>query len=172
MMTLNFAFWTLVVLFAIVGAMRGWAKELLVTFSAILALFFIEIFVRYIPPVRSFFAPPNDATEFWVQTTILIIMVLFGYQTPNLAKFASPKFARERLSDALLGFFLGAFNGYLIFGSIWYFMAESGYPFPSYITAPTNDPWILAYLPPVWLGIPTIYFAVAVAFLFVLIVFI
>ena len=172
MMTLNFAFWTLVVLFAIVGAMRGWAKELLVTFSAILALFFIEIFIRYLPPVRSFFAPPNDATEFWVQTIILITMVIFGYQTPNLAKFASPKFARERFSDALLGFFLGAFNGYLIFGSIWYFLIESGYPFPDYITAPAPVPWIVAYLPPVWLGIPTIYFAVAVSFLFVLVVFI
>jgi len=172
MMTLNFAFWTLVVLFAIVGAMRGWAKELLVTFSAILALFFIEIFSRYLPPVRSFFAPPNDATEFWVQTVILFTMVIFGYQTPNLAKFASPKFARERFSDALLGFFLGAFNGYLIFGSIWYFLIESGYPFPDYITAPAPIPWIVAYLPPTWLGIPTIYFAVAVAFLFVLVVFI
>ena len=172
MMTLTFAFWTMVVLFGIVGAMRGWAKELLVTFSAILALFFIEIFVRYIPPVRSFFAPPNVSTEFWVQTTILVIMVLFGYSTPNLAKFASSKFTRERFSDALLGFFLGAFNGYLIFGSIWYFMIESGYPFPDQITAPTPDPWIVAYLPPEWLGIPTIYFAVAVAFLFVLIVFI
>jgi uncharacterized membrane protein required for colicin V production len=172
MMTLNFAFWTLVILCAIIGAMRGWAKELLVTFSAILSLFFIEIFVRYIPPVRSFFAPPNDSTEFWVQTTILVIMVLFGYQTPNLAKFAAPKLTRERFSDALLGFFLGAFNGYLIFGSIWYFLAESGYPFPQYITPPVGDPWILAYLPPEWLAIPTIYFAVAVAFLFVLIVFI
>jgi hypothetical protein len=30
----------------------------------------------------------------------------------------------------------------------------------------------VAYLPPVSLGIPTIYFAVAVAFLFVLVVFI
>ena len=172
MMTLNFAFWTLVILFGIIGAMRGWAKELLVTFSAILALFFIELFARYVPPVRAFFAPPNDSTEFWVETTILGLMVLFGYQTPNISKLAGTRFAREKFSDALLGFFLGAFNGYLIFGSIWYFMAASGYPFPDQIAPPNPEPWIMSYLPPMWLGIPTIYFAVAVAFLFVIIVFI
>ena len=40
MVTLNFLFWMFVILFGVIGAMRGWAKELLVTFSAILALAF------------------------------------------------------------------------------------------------------------------------------------
>ena len=39
MMTLVFTFWLCVVIFGVVGAMRGWAKELLVTFSIVLALF-------------------------------------------------------------------------------------------------------------------------------------
>jgi uncharacterized membrane protein required for colicin V production len=172
MMTLTFAFWVLVIITAIIGLMRGWAKELLVTFSVILALFIIEVTIRYVPPIRDFFSPPNDASEFWVQTIILMMLVFFGYQSPNIAKFASPRFARERLSDALLGMFLGAVNGFLIFGSIWFFMIASGYPFPEYITQPPEPPAILAYLPPVWLNIPVIYFAIAVAFLFILVVFI
>ncbi len=38
MMSIVSFFWLCVFLFAMVGWMRGWAKELLVTFSAILAL--------------------------------------------------------------------------------------------------------------------------------------
>ena len=38
MMSIVILFWMFVILFAIVGWMRGWAKELLVSFSVILAL--------------------------------------------------------------------------------------------------------------------------------------
>ncbi len=37
MVSLIVIFWMYVILFAIIGGMRGWAKELLVTFSVILA---------------------------------------------------------------------------------------------------------------------------------------
>lgn len=172
MMTLTFAFWLCVVVFGIIGAMRGWAKELLVTFSVILALFLLEVLGRYFPPVREFFAQPNGSTEFWARTILLLFLVFFGYQTPNIARMAASRFARERLADSLLGFFLGAINGYLIAGTLWWFLADSGYPFPQVITAPTPTPDIMVYLPPELLGIPTIYFAIAISFLFVLIVFI
>jgi|GEM_PF-6848346 len=39
MVSIFFFFWLLVVLFGVIGAMRGWAKEILVSFSVILALF-------------------------------------------------------------------------------------------------------------------------------------
>jgi hypothetical protein len=55
---------------------------------------------------------------------------------------------------------------------LWYFLEDSNYPFPKYITRATPPPDIIAYLAPRWLGIPVIYFAIAVAFLFVLVVFI
>jgi uncharacterized membrane protein required for colicin V production len=172
MMTLTFTFWMMVVIFAVIGAMRGWAKELLVTFSVILALFIIAVLSRYVPPIRDFFAPPNGTQEFWIQTFIVLVLAFFGYQTPNISRFTGTKFARERFSDALLGLFLGALNGYLIVGSIWYFMAQSNYPYPQFISKPVPTPPIMTYLPPEWLGIPTIYFAVALSFLFVLVVFI
>ena len=38
MMSIVYVFWMYVILFAVIGAMRGWAKELLVSFSVILAL--------------------------------------------------------------------------------------------------------------------------------------
>ncbi len=179
MMTLTFAFWLFVSLFAVIGAMRGWAKELLVTASVILSIFVLSVLERYVPPVRDFLAAPNEAPEFWMRTLVMMVLVFFGYQTPNIQRIAGAKFAREKLSDSLLGLFLGALNGFLIVGTIWFFMDQSGYPFSKYISAPTADNALsapalrlLPYLAPHWLGIPVIYFAVAITFIFLLVVFI
>jgi uncharacterized membrane protein required for colicin V production len=179
MMSLAFAFWMLVLLFAVIGAMRGWAKELLVTFSVVLALFLLQVIGRYVPPVRDFLdAQGNSSAAFWIRATVVILMVFFGYQTVNLPRIAGARFARERLSDVLLGLVLGALNGFLIVSSIWFFMEDSGYPFRYIIAPDPNNPIsapalrILPYLAPRWLGIPAIYFAVAIAFIFVLVVFI
>jgi hypothetical protein len=151
--------------------MRGWAKELLVTFSVILALFILNVLGRYIGPVREIFSPDaSSAAAFWIRSTILIILVFFGYQTPNFPRIAGPRFARERLSDVLLGLVIGALNGFLIVGTLWFFLDAANYPFPDYITPPPEDLALLGYLPPHWLGIPQIYFAMAVAFIFVLVV--
>lgn len=173
MMVLTFAFWTYVFIFTIIGAMRGWAKELLVTFSVILSLFVLEVLGRYVGPIRDFFAPPNGSPEFWARSAILGMLVYFGYQTPRISRFiAEEKLRRDKFADGLLGFFLGALNGFLIVGSVWYFMHNSDYPFKEFITKPSPEPGIIAFLPPSWLGIPMIYFAIAVAFLFVIVVFI
>jgi uncharacterized membrane protein required for colicin V production len=176
MVTLNFLFWFLIILFGFIGAMRGWAKELLVTFSVILALAFINLLEKYIPFFNTL--PPNSTALFWVQTVIVITLVIFGYQTVNLPQFAG-KARREKLADSLLGFFLGAINGFLIFGSIWYFMNSALYPFPSIIAAPIPGTpqgdmalGLVPYLPPRLLGEPLIYFAVILAFIFVIVVYV
>jgi len=158
--------------------MRGWAKELLVTFSAILALTFITLLQNYIPFVRDVIT--KESTDmFWIRSSILVVLVFFGYQTPKIPKIAE-KFTRERIQDALLGIFLGGINGYFIAGSLWFFMVEAKYPF-AMITDPlkTGVPEIIdtvskiiTYLPPSLLGVPAIYFAVVIAFVFVLVVFI
>jgi uncharacterized membrane protein required for colicin V production len=176
MVSLSFVFWMYVILFSIIGGMRGWAKELLVTFSVILALTFTTLLEHYVPFVRDVLQKDNAVLYFWLRTIILILVVFFGYQTPHLSRFAA-KMTREKFQDILLGAFLGAINGYLIAGTIWYYMADSGYPFPNVITAPSGDiakmaETMLHYMPPKLLGIPGIYFAVVIAFIFVIVVFI
>lgn len=179
MVSLTFFFYSFVVLLAAIGAMRGWAKEMLVTFSAILAIFIITVLERYIPIVRDSFAIPGSTAQFWLRFLIMIVLVFFGYQTPNFPKIDSARFARERLQDTLLGLFLGALNGWLVVGTIWLYMSEAGYPFDKFITAPVPGTpggdaaiQLLSYMPPMWLGIPSIYFAVGLAFIFVFVVFI
>ena len=63
------------------------------------------------------------------------MLVFFGYQTPNIPRFA-PKMNREKLQDIILGVVIGALNGYLIAGTIWFYMADAGYPFTQVITPP------------------------------------
>jgi uncharacterized membrane protein required for colicin V production len=179
MIGLNILFMIFVLLFAVIGLMRGWAKELLVSFAVILSLFVGTLMEKFIPFIQNLATSGDLATMFWVRFGILIGLVIFGYQTPNIGRLAeSGKFVRERLQDSLLGLFLGAINGYLIFGSIWFFLDKAAYPF-EFITAPVaGTPLgdaalrLIQTLPPQFLGDPTIYFAVAIAFGFVLVVFI
>jgi hypothetical protein len=176
MMSIVYIFWMYVILFAIVGGMRGWAKELLVAFSVILALALNHVIRRYIPIAAAM--AESDVTLFWVRTIVLVVLVFFGYQTViNIQRLAS-KAARERLQDTLFGVILGAFNGYLIAGTILYYMHVANYPFEKVITRP-QDPALLQtvnqmmlYMPPQLLGEPGIYFAIILAFIFVLVVYI
>ena len=176
MVGLTVMFWIFVTLFAIIGAMRGWAKELMVTFSVVLGLFIITLLEQFVPPLKTGL---GDAPRFWVRTVVFTLLVFFGYQTPNIRAIAGARFARERLQDVLLGLIIGALNGYLVIGSLWYYMDQAGYPFAPYFTAPNlNEPLgqaaqqLIGRLPPVFLQPPWIYFAVALAFLFVVVVFI
>ncbi len=178
MIYLEAIFWMFVFLFAIIGTIRGWAKELLVTFAVILALFIMAVLQQFVPFIRDavLAAEKGDAQPvFWARTLLLMALVFFGYQGPNIARLAgSTKFVREKLQDSLLGLFLGALNGYLVIGTLWFFLDKARYPFPDLIvnnlSATAKD--MLLLLPPMWLwGTPTIYFAVAIAFAFVLVVF-
>lgn len=176
MVSLMFLFWMYVILFAIIGAMRGWAKELLVTFAVILGLFIIGVMEKFIPFLNQ---SVTGVARFWFRFILMGALVFFGYQGPNISKLASSgRFVRERLQDVLLGIFLGAINGFLIFGILWFYMHEARYPFPFIKPPDPNDPMgkaalsMIAYLPPSWLGVPIVYFAIALAFAFVLVVFI
>src|SRR5512137_967798 len=170
MVYLNFIFFCFVILFAVIGAMRGWAKEMMVTASAILALFIITVLETYVKGLTQSFAEPGSTGQFWMRVSIISLLAFFGYQTPNLPKIGGERFARERFQDSLLGIFLGALNGYLIVGSIWYFLSAANYQALAYIIPP--DPAslqgqaaikLLAWMAPAWLGVPFIYFAIALS---------
>jgi uncharacterized membrane protein required for colicin V production len=178
MISLDVIFWMYVFLFALIGAMRGWARELLVSFSVILALFLLSVLEKFVPFIRDTLMVNNPNSFFWLRSILLLSLVFFGYQTPKFPKLAnSGRFIRDHFQDILLGLFLGAVNGYLIFGSLWFFLDDAGYPF-SFILAPDLNSEVgiiaqelLSFMPPELLGSPTIYFAVAIAFVFVLVVF-
>ncbi len=119
----------------------------------------------------------GSSEKFWFQAIVIIVLAFFAYQTPNLPKLGGARFARERLADILLGFLIGVINGYLVIGTLWYFLDQAGYkPLADYFTAPQSDAVrrLLTYMVPHFMGPGSLllYFAVAVAFLFVIVVFI
>ena len=179
MVSLDILFWIFIAVFALIGAIRGWAKELLVTFSVFMTLFCINVLENQVAPVKAYLANNPVSTQVWLRMIVLIAVVFFGYQTPNFPRVSeNNRFMREHFQDTILGFLLGGFNGFMIFGSIWYFLHAANYPFPIIIPPIAGTPAgeaalkLIPLLAPTWLGTPVIYYAVAIAFVFVLVVFI
>ncbi|MFO8037597.1 MAG: hypothetical protein R6U57_13320 [Anaerolineales bacterium] len=200
MISIMYAFWLFLILFGLIGAMRGWAKELLVVFSIILSLFLIyvlEHFTSYVKPFQDVLArvenltaeteftslPPfiqeELQTQFWIRAAIVGILAFFGYQTPRLATLRE-KARREKVQDVLFGLILGLVCGYFIVGTLWWYMDAACYPFSPYITAPQPDHPMgeaalraLNYFPPVFASNQIgLFIAVVISFMFVLVVFI
>jgi uncharacterized membrane protein required for colicin V production len=176
MMSIVYLFWMYIIIFAIIGWMRGWAKELLVAFSVILALALNHVIRRYIPLAQGL--PETDTSLFWIRTIILLVLVYFGYQTVVSIPHLAAKGRSEKLQDTLFGAFMGAINGYLVAGTLLFYMHVADYPFENVISRPVEQVLLqkvnqmMLYMPPQLLGEPGIYFAIIIAFVFVLVVYI
>ena len=182
MMSIVYIFWMYVILFAIIGAMRGWAKELLVAFSVITALAVILLLEKYIALVKNLATAPDPSVDilrslFWIRTLILLSLVYFGYQTVSISRFAS-KAVRERLQDSLFGAVLGGINGYFVAGTVLFYNHVANYPYRNVISPATEQATVQAvdlmmkYMPPRLLGEPGIYFAVIIVLIFIIVVYI
>jgi uncharacterized membrane protein required for colicin V production len=178
MISLQVIFWIFVIIFAVIGAVRGWAREVLVIFSSVLGIFIIFLLENFADFAHKSELFTNPTSHFWLQSVLFVGLVFFGYQVPNLPALAGHvRFFTGSIVDNLAGLLLGAINGYFIFGTLWFFMDAAGYPF-SIISAPEAGTKIgdaainlLAYLPPHWLVSPAIYFSAALALALVLVVF-
>jgi hypothetical protein len=139
MMQLSALLWGMAFLFGYIGFSRGWNKEVISLSGIILGLFALFQFddvirltlLQSVPPVQSFF----------IQTALFAIIVMFAYQTRALigadAQRARGEGNREQLQSNLLGAVVGFVNGYLIWGTLWYFMDINGYPLAPYISQPS-----------------------------------
>jgi hypothetical protein len=188
MIPLNTVFWGLVLFFGMIGALRGWAKEILVSSSVFLAMFIQQVFGQYVLGADNPYLPmllkaseeaippaEYSPTQFYVCTSLLLLLTFFGYAGPTLVGKVGGKVAREQLQDALLGFFLGLLNGFLIIGTLWFFVHKAGYDIGGIVEPAADSPAAViagSYLVPVWLTVPELYVLIAVAFVFIIIVFI
>ncbi|MCX7682854.1 MAG: hypothetical protein N2508_12975 [Anaerolineae bacterium] len=173
MMPINTFFWMMIAVFALVGAMRGWDRESLVTFSVIVALFLRMIFITYVPILRDFLNSLSPVGQFHVYSLLILLMAFVGYAGPVLSTRLSPKASSRKLQDIILGCVIGALNGYLIVGSIWYFLHNAGYGQFGILPPPEGSvAYVIAttYLPPAWLSPVVLFITVALSFVFVLIV--
>ena len=180
MIAVENVFYMFIVVFAFIGFVRGWAREVLVTASVILAYFIIFVMLK-IPYVETFLTNgkiPESAVItvqfFWFQVVVLLLLIFFGYETPSIPRLSGNRFQRDNFRDSALGLLIGGFNGYMILGSLWHFMGQYGYNY-GFITRDLSDAALSLYekLPPTWLmDSPAILIAVIVAFLFLIVVFV
>lgn len=176
MISLTALFGLLVIIFGIIGAMRGWAKELLVTSAIVLGLFLNSILATYIQPYQTLMATAPLGTILSMQAGVLLLLAFFGYQTPKIQAL-QPKLVRERFEEILLGGFMGLLNGFLLVGSIWFYLHQTGYGTTDLVIAPEGElakqiDGLMAYMPPSLLPIPHVFFAVGVVFVFIIVVFV
>ena len=139
MVQLSTILWVLIIMFAIVGLLRGWTREIVASAGIILALFASWQFDSIILQPLTQGATPQQI--FFLYSGILMVLAFFAYQTPGAAAQISSSrlWADRRLGcqERLLGFVVGGVNGYLLFGSIWYYLDRTNYPFPPFIFSPT-----------------------------------
>ena len=165
------------IMFGMIGAVRGWAKELLIVFSVILALAAITLVEDLIGFKNTLFKN-NVTMQYWFRTILLFLMVFFGYQSPSLPRFKTATEKRDRIQDHMLGFIMGLLSGYFVIGSLWAFSSQAQYPLiAKYIQGVPPDlshvtDQVLNILPPIWLDSPTtIFIFVVVAFIFAIVFF-
>ncbi len=186
-------FWLLVGFFAIIGAMRGWTKEVIATSGLILALFTINQFGGYIMGFVGGTGDPVVDTEqirrqiFYIFSIVTWIIAFFSYQGPALAggKVAARLRIRDSFQDKFMGLIVGGINGYLVVGAtlsyLEYMLASAGnwvrlpagvpYPFPSETITRVDIEPLMSLLPMPMLA-PYLPILLVVVFLFVIIVMI
>lgn len=194
MISLFLLFWMLVVLFAIIGAMRGWSKEVIAMAGLILSLFAINTFGHLVLRLTGGIGADASATDFMaamrrqflILGSIHLLIAFFSYQSVILVRARLS--GRERLQERLLGLIFGAVNGYLVVGTLWalleYRITPDGWvrlppEFPyafdpriirPIVETPTQE-LLLTHLPIPWL-VPWLPILLVLIFLFVIIVII
>lgn len=123
-------FLTLMLIFGVIGLVRGFLKELGVTITLLLAMYVLAEFDDLV------FGLLNRALQFQgtprenlVKFNIVLILMLFvtfiSYEGETLAFAGTPP--RGALGRAL-NFGSGVFNGYLLWGTVWYYLHTLDYP--------------------------------------------
>jgi hypothetical protein len=130
--------WGMALVFGFIGFMRGLSRELIATAGIILGLFAL---FQFDDVLRGTLLAnvPNDQ-KFWVQSILFVGIVFFAYQTRGLSRRAASgggrQDGRDQLQANVLGAIVGFINGYLVWGTLWYFMHINNYPLNPYISQP------------------------------------
>lgn len=187
MIELSAVFWIFVLLFGVIGLMRGWVREIQVTAAVVVAMFLIEKISPWVwqvlvsrTPADLLAADPMGTLRRLVmlKAAIMLIVVFFGYQGPVALQFVTQNRVnankpRETIQEGVLGLIVGLLNGYLIVGALWWYLHVAQYPF-EWMISPLNFPdsasaQMISSLPLRYLASPWLEILVVVFFLIVLI---
>lgn len=149
-------FVTIQVIIAIVGVVRGYAKELGNTLVFMAAIFFLSyVGDRVLDPLNSFsqqtfgYAPGSqqaNALLFFLFVGSFLAIVFASYAGRTLDFGGKPLRPPE---GTILSLLIGLLNGYLVAGTIWYYANLFGYPYMNVDTTrfTSTAQFMLTYLP-------------------------
>jgi hypothetical protein len=179
----NLVFIVFVIIFGLIGTMRGWVREVIVTASLILAIFVMNQLGERWNALVGGLASQNTPFEQWLLRMIpFFIIAFFGYLGPAVVRSRFEANTRGKLEQGLLAFIIGAFNGYVIFSTMAYVAWRTGLLDNPPPPQPGQSP---LFLPPVggWgdvfyiksaamnvLSGPTLIIVLIAVFLFVIVV--
>ncbi len=164
MVPLEVTFAALALMFALIGLARGCMRELGVTMVMMFVLFFLETFEGYLDqgvgrvvamsPIQVAQNDP-DLLGCWVSLGCVLGAAFISYQGHTLEFAGQPP---TGVQGMLLGLLNGAANGYLIVGSLWYYLDKYGYPLEflgvNAGSLSESARSVLPYLPQAFLGQP------------------
>lgn len=151
-------FITLVAVFGVVGWIRTFPKELGVTTVVLFGMYilarFDERLLDLINRVYAFRGTPNeDLIAFNIYLLFMLFITLISYEGETLAFAGS---SPPGITGILLNILSGLFNGYLVVGTIWYYLDKLNYPIRKFtlFTPPLTDfaqkliQWLPQNIPP------------------------
>lgn len=133
MISLVSLMWTTAGFFALFGALRGWHRELIGTTGVVLGFFAIFQFDSLLR--GSLYSLLTKEMTFLLQMALFLGIITFAYRSQLTLV---PGVRSKQIRDTLLGAAVGFFNGYVIAGSIWYFLDINRYPFALLVSAPAE----------------------------------
>ncbi|HFC12297.1 MAG TPA: hypothetical protein ENJ56_05585 [Anaerolineae bacterium] len=131
MLSLKTVFWISVIFFGMMGALRGWAKELVAAAGLVLSLFAIKTFGPFVLNVVGLadasLANPIDPLQiyrrqFWILSSIHLFIAFVSYEGPTLSNVGTRLKRSDSVQDKLLGWIFGTLNGWLIIGTLFSFL--------------------------------------------------
>jgi len=140
---IEFYFITLVLVFGVVGWIRTFPKELGVTTVVLFGMYILAAFSeRLLDLLNQMYAfqgtPGEGIIVFNIYLLFMLFITLISYEGETLAFAGRPP---PGIRGVLLNIGSGLFNGYLVIGTIWFYLDELDYPIRRWVlfTPPLSD---------------------------------
>jgi hypothetical protein len=122
--------WVIALFNALLGFQRGWYREIVITAAVVVSSYVV---FQFDPILRGVILSRFSREQVFIVQFALFLALLFFTTSQRIG---AQDRRREGLGAGVIGMVMGAINGYLIGGTIWYFLDINEYPFSTILSAP------------------------------------
>ena len=162
-------FWISIILFSLLGGLRGWTSEMLLMSFQIFGLGAVFLISFFWPDFGITFSIPYIDTVIIIMT--LLLFSIIGLLSVKLIRNFFLMNYRSVFENLLLGLFLGAVNGYFYIGNIGYYLSKQVF-FNEIFSRSPQIIELINLSPPIWMQPPVIFISIGISIVFLLVNFI